>query len=181
MMGNFFELGPYPVVDIQSENIQRLSPERNLGSWNRIFGLIFLDNPIGLGCSIAATPEEIPRNQPTVAKHLFAAITGFWTQISRIVHFISLVRVMLVSMFLQGYYILKQNMRLPEAQRVNLKGVAIGNGLTDPITQVKTHAINAYFSGFINERQRGELEKAQWKAVEFVKMGNWSEATNARS
>ncbi|KAG8658211.1 hypothetical protein MANES_03G131725v8 [Manihot esculenta] len=167
MMGNFFELGPYRVVDIQSENIQPLSLERNLGSWNRIFGLIFLDNPIGVGFSIAATPEEIPRNQRSVAKHLVAAFTGFigldpdfknrplyFTGESYAGKYVPAI----------GYYILKQNMRLPEAQRVNLKGVAIGNGLTDPITQAK-----------------GRIGEAQWKAVEFVKMGNWSEATNASS
>ncbi|XP_021593261.1 serine carboxypeptidase-like 50 [Manihot esculenta] len=184
MIGNFFELGPYRVVDIQNENIQHLSLERNLGSWNRIFGLIFLDNPIGVGFSFAATPEEIPRDQHSVAKHLFAAITGFIgldpdfknrplyiTGESYAGKYVPAI----------GYYILKQNMRLPEGKQVNLKGVAIGNGLTDPITQVKTHAVNAYFSGFINERQKGELEEAQWKAVEFVKTGNWSEATNARS
>uniref|UniRef100_A0A2C9W9L9 Serine carboxypeptidase-like 50 n=1 Tax=Manihot esculenta TaxID=3983 RepID=A0A2C9W9L9_MANES len=170
MMGNFFELGPYRVVDIQSENIQHLSLERNLGSWNRIFGLIFLDNPIGVGFSIAATPEEIPRNQRSVAKHLFAAFTGF---IGLDPDFKN--RPLYITGESYAEY------EVPEAQRVNLKGVAIGNGLTDPITQVKTHATNAYFSGFINERQKGELEEAQWKAVEFVKMGNWSEATNARS
>ncbi|KAJ9135790.1 hypothetical protein P3X46_032926 [Hevea brasiliensis] len=181
MIGNFFELGPYRVVDTQGENI---ALERNLGSWNRIFGLIFLDNPIGVGFSIAATPEEIPRDQHSVAKHLFAAITGFIgldldfknrplyiTGESYAGKYVPAI----------GYYILKQNMRLPEAEQVNLKGVAIGNGLIDPLTQVKIHAVNAYFSGLINERQKGELEEALWKAVEFVKMGNWSEATNARS
>ena len=63
---------------------------------------------------------------------------------------------------------------------MNLAGIAIGNGLTDPVTQVATHAMNAYYSGLINERQRNELEKAQWEAVKLTKMGNWKEATNAR-
>ncbi|XVF02842.1 hypothetical protein REPUB_Repub04eG0209300 [Reevesia pubescens] len=80
-----------------------------------------------------------------------------------------------------GYYILRQNPHLPVSKRVNLKGVAIGDGLTDPIIQVATHADNAYYSGLLNERQKSELEEAQRNAVELVKIRNWSEATNART
>ena len=43
-----------------------------------------------------------------------------------------------------------------------------------------THAVNAYFSSLINERQKGELEKAQWEAIELTKLKNWSKATTAR-
>lgn len=65
--------------------------------------------------------------------------------------------------------------------QLNLRGVAIGDGLTDPIIQVSTHAVNAYFSGLINENQKHELEKTQSEAVRFVKSSNWSEATRART
>jgi vitellogenic carboxypeptidase-like protein len=64
---------------------------------------------------------------------------------------------------------------------VNLAGVAIGNGLTDPVTQMVTHADNAYYVGLINERQKNELLKAQLEAVELVERRNWSEATDARN
>ncbi|GAV76146.1 Peptidase_S10 domain-containing protein [Cephalotus follicularis] len=182
MLGNFLELGPWRVTNSQTQENIKLEP--NPGSWNRIFGLLFLDNPIGTGFSIASTPQEIPRNQSLVAEHLFQAITGF---------------IKLDPLFKErpvyitgesyagkyvpaiGYYILKRNPRLSVSERVNLRGVAIGNGLTDPVTQVTTHAVNAYFLGLINEKQKGELEKAQWEAVELVKMGNWSMATDARN
>ncbi|XP_059439934.1 serine carboxypeptidase-like 50 [Corylus avellana] len=79
------------------------------------------------------------------------------------------------------YHILKVNAYLPASKRVNLAGVAIGNGLTDPVNQVSTHATNAYYSGLINERQRDELKKLQREAINLAKMGKWREATNARS
>lgn len=184
MMGNFLELGPWRVTLSHRQNVEQLSLEPNPGSWNRIFGLLFIDNPIGAGFSVAATNDEIPRDQISVAKHLFAAITGFInldplfknrpiyiTGESYAGKYVPAI----------GYFILKQNKHLPLSKRVNLQGVAIGNGLTDPVTQVATHALNAYFSGLINERQKGELEKAQGEAIRLVKMGNWGEATNARN
>ncbi|KDP38052.1 hypothetical protein JCGZ_04695 [Jatropha curcas] len=183
MLGNFFELGPYRVVDSHRQNVEQLALVRNLGSWNRIFGLLFLDNPIGVGFSIAATSQEIPKDQHAVAKHLFAAISGFIgsdpvfknrpiyiTGESYAGKYVPAI----------GYHILKKNMKLAVSNQVNLQGVAIGNGLTDPEIQVKTHALNAYFSGLINERQKCELEEVQVKVVELIKKGNWSEATDAR-
>lgn len=65
--------------------------------------------------------------------------------------------------------------------KVNLVGVVIGNGLTDPISQVATHAANAYYIGLINDKQRNQLESIQGKAISLAKRGNWSEATNATS
>lgn len=183
MTGNFYELGPWRVSSV-AHNAERLVVEPNPGAWNRLFGLLFLDNPIGVGFSVAASPEEIPRDQFTVAKHLFAAITAFVeldgafksrpiyvTGESYAGKYVPAI----------GYYTLKWNAELPPSQRLNLAGVAIGNGLTDPVTQVATHAVNAYFSGLINERQKSELEKAQGEAVKLTEMGNWSQATAART
>ncbi|XP_075635857.1 serine carboxypeptidase-like 50 [Castanea sativa] len=185
MVGNFFELGPWRVTSHKTFSSETFALEPNPGSWNRKFGLLFLDNPIGAGFSIAMTPKEIPRDQLSVAKHLFAAITSF----------IELDPLLFKSRPLYfagesyagkyvpaiGYYILKANANLPVSQQVNLGGVAIGNGLTDPITQVATHATHAYYSGLINERQKSVLEKAQWEAIKLTKMRKWRLATNARS
>lgn len=64
--------------------------------------------------------------------------------------------------------------------RINLKGVAIGNGLTHPVAQVATHAASAYFTGLINERQRRYLEELQIVAVKLTQEEKWSEASDAR-
>ncbi|XP_027096594.1 serine carboxypeptidase-like 50 [Coffea arabica] len=176
MLGNFYELGPWLVTS-------NVSVKHNPGAWNRIFGVLFIDNPIGTGFSIAASLQEIPRNQHDVAKHLFIAIKKF---------------IKLDDMFKTrpiyvtgesyagkyvpalGYYILKKNAILPVSSRVNLAGVAIGKGLTDPATQTATYAVNAYYSGFINDKQKKILENLQKKAVELTQIGNWTQASNAR-
>ncbi len=182
MVGNFMELGPWRVSSHKASS-KPFALEQNPGSWNHLFGLLFLDNPIGTGFSIASTLEEIPRNQYSVAKHLFSAITSF-VELDPLFKFRPLYFAgeSYAGKYVPaiGYYMLKKNPYLAMSKRLNLAGIAIGNGLTDPVTQVATHAMNAYYSGLINERQRNELEKAQWEAVKLTKMGNWKEATNAR-
>ncbi|KAK4263949.1 hypothetical protein QN277_029299 [Acacia crassicarpa] len=171
MIGNFFELGPWRVT-------KSLNLAPNPGSWNRIFGLLFLDSPIGTGFSVASNPSEIPRNQKSVAKHLFAAITEF-IRLDPDFKFrpIYITGESYAGKYVPaiGYYILHRN------SRFNLAGVAIGDGLTHPVVQVATHALNAYYVGLINEKQKNELEEVQSEAIRLTKLGNWSEAVEART
>ncbi|KAL6571624.1 hypothetical protein OROHE_003267 [Orobanche hederae] len=178
MIANFYELGPWLV------NPDLLTLEPNPGSWNRIFGLLLLDNPIGTGFSIASSFQEIPKNQHGVAKHLFTAIKKFIAlDSSFMTRPLYITGESYAGKYVPaiGYYILKRNSILPGEKRVNLAGVAIGNGLTDPETQVSTHAVNAYNLGLINGKQKTLLEKLQSQAVGFVKSGSWREATDSRS
>ncbi|XP_073143759.1 serine carboxypeptidase-like 50 [Henckelia pumila] len=175
MLANFFELGPWLLH-------QDLSLYSNPNSWNTIFGLLFLDNPIGTGFSIAASPQEIPRNQYDVAKHLFTAIQTFIAlDKSFQTRPIYLTGESYAGKYLPalGSYIIKMNnAHLP---RLNLRGVSIGNGLTDPEIQVQNHAVVSYNLGLINEKQMIFLKKLQSEAVGFVKIGEWNEAANART
>ncbi|KAK7317877.1 hypothetical protein RJT34_02465 [Clitoria ternatea] len=176
MIGNFYELGPWRVTN-------SLTLQPNPAPWNRLFGLLFLDSPIGTGFSVASTTQEIPTDQNAVAKHLFAAITRFVLLDPVFKHRpIYITGESYAGKYVPaiGYYILEQNTKLQVPERVNLAGVAIGDGLTDPVNQVVTHAANAYYVGLINERQKIELEKAQLEAVRLAQIGNWSEATDAR-
>ncbi|KAG7591731.1 Alpha/Beta hydrolase fold [Arabidopsis thaliana x Arabidopsis arenosa] len=174
MIGNFYELGPWRVISSATEL------ERNPGAWNRLFGLLFVDNPIGVGFSIAASKQDIPTNQRQVAEHLYAALVEFLEQNpgfeNRPVYFTgeSYAGKYVPAI---GYYILKEK---PNG-KVNLKGLAIGNGLTDPVTQVQTHAVNVYYSGLVNAKQRVEVEKAQEISVALVKSQKWREAAEART
>ncbi|CAH9085638.1 unnamed protein product [Cuscuta epithymum] len=181
MIGNFYELGPWRV----SRKTGPISLVPNPGSWNQRFGLLFLDNPIGVGFSISASPEEIPRNQRDVARHLFIAIKKFIAldAASFRTRPIYISGESYAGKYVPaiGYHILKRNSGLPMSSRMNLAGVAIGNGLTHPVAQVATHAVNAYNLGLINGKQKTELEKLQKVAISLTETGNWSEATSARS
>ncbi|MED6203292.1 hypothetical protein PIB30_114030, partial [Stylosanthes scabra] len=123
MINNLIAVGPWLVT----ESITTLEP--NPGAWNNLFGLLFLDNPIGTGFSIASSPQEIPTDQEGIAEHLYVAITRFLrldpVYKHRPIYIIG-----------QSYggkyppptanYILKRNAELHPSQRVNLLGVVIG-------------------------------------------------------
>ncbi|KAI3977023.1 hypothetical protein MKX01_008881 [Papaver californicum] len=166
MIGNFFELGPWRVSSDSKTNDSSIL-KSNPGAWNCKFGVVFIDNPIGAGFSIASSSEEIPVDQETVAKHLFIALRSFisleqlWNSWPIYITGESYAGKYVPSIG----YILKHNFHSSVSEQVNLIGVAIGNGLTHPVTQVAKHADTAYYSCLINEKQRTQLEVFQAEAV----------------
>ncbi|KAL4397391.1 hypothetical protein AHAS_Ahas01G0187200 [Arachis hypogaea] len=81
---------------------------------------------------VAATPQEIPTDQNGVAKHLFAAITRFVEHDPVFKNRpIYITGESYAGKYVPdiGYYILKENLHLRGSKRVNLTGLAIGDGL----------------------------------------------------
>ncbi|KXZ46405.1 hypothetical protein GPECTOR_44g8 [Gonium pectorale] len=71
--GGFYELGPWSVTP-------DLSVVRNEGTWNRLFGLLLVDQPVGTGFSPATRGSaSIPVDEMGMAAHLYAALQGFFT------------------------------------------------------------------------------------------------------
>ncbi|XP_057860598.1 serine carboxypeptidase-like 50 [Cryptomeria japonica] len=174
LLGNLYELGPWRVA-------QDLRLHKNSAPWNRIFGLLFLDNPIGSGFSVAPTDQDIPSNQEEIAKDLYSALQAFY-------HLNPLFKSR--PFFVTGesyagkyvpslaYYMLQ---KVEKGGSLRIDGAAIGNGLTHPVVQVQSHASVAYAVGLIDYQQKLYLESLQQEAVTLTTQHKWNDARIARN
>jgi vitellogenic carboxypeptidase-like protein len=158
MNGNFYELGPWRISS-------DLKLYQNDSPWNRKFGVLFIDSPVGSGYNIAEKDEDIPTDQNQVAEHLYTALEEFYSSVPEFSN-----RLLFVAgesyagkyVPALGHCILmkskKNTMENAELGSLGyggsklpfpLGGLLIGNGLTDPEIQVQTHANVAYNFGLI--------------------------------
>ncbi|KAL2644972.1 hypothetical protein R1flu_012559 [Riccia fluitans] len=147
-------------------------------------GILFVDNPVGTGFSVAESDMDIPTNQERVAEHLQYALQCFMeenpTFKSR-------------PLFLAGesyagkyvpalaYYILHPTRSTSSSLQSQLAGIAIGNGLTDPRTQVQCHGEVAYSFGLLDKRQTAHVEKMSREVVDLIDSDKWLRAHQRRA
>lgn len=178
LIGNFYELGPWRVSDSPD-----LRLHQNPAPWNRVFGLLFLDSPIGSGFSIAPSEEHIPTNQDEVAKDLYAALQAFFdlNPLFRKRPFY------VTGESYAGKYVPSLSLYMLNqldnngASPLRLDGLAIGNGLTHPVVQVQSHASVAYAVGLIDPQEKLHLEALQQEAANLTRQQKWHDARIARS
>lgn len=146
-----------------------LSTKINPYSWNREANVIWLDQPTGVGYSYGAEADydsgelNVGENiywflQEFLKKHPDLADRDFFvTGESYGGHYVPAA----------ASYIIKQNVnrRLnPDAIHINLAGIAIGNGITDPIVQYQYSvdmAFNAYNVTLLDGAQIEAMRAAQ--------------------
>lgn len=264
--GAFYELGPY-VTDDNG----KLKP--NPFAWNKNFGLLIIDQPIGTGYSIAGSESDIPQDMQGMAEDLYSGLWQFFDQhkelqhrpffitgesyagkyIPSIAHYILQVengdvqhsrhcrrrrsqharqtqssdtagrlsvtssnsnawqRLQAVWTYVLGGKQPLQQEILPLQHRqqqqqqgrdascwvprqtrplnlssvplpnFDLVGVAIGNGLTDPLPQTRALASVAYNMGLVSEAVQAEISQRTEEIVQLVSQGSWEQVTSARS
>ncbi|KAF9176881.1 hypothetical protein BGZ51_009473 [Haplosporangium sp. Z 767] len=63
---------------------------------------------------------------------------------------------------------------------IPLKGIALGNSLTDPISQVQIHADHAYYLGLVTEAQASQMRELQDQSVREAYRGRFLASNQAR-
>ena len=167
LFGLFAEQGPI-LVDKQ----QNLHP-RNI-TWNSKYHLLFIDQPVGTGYSFTKSDDGYVRNEDEVARDLYSMLTQFmqiYTEYSACPFYVT-------GESYGGKYVpaivYKIHVENPQASvRINLKGMAIGDGLIDPYNQWD-YGPAMYQFGLIDERQLEYVNLQTLLARNAIALGQYS-------
>ncbi|KAI8854022.1 Alpha/Beta hydrolase protein [Chytridium lagenaria] len=176
LIGLFYEMGPLSV----SED---LKIGRNPDTWNKNYSMLFIDNPVGTGYSYVypldmnvkendtpptTTRKWMPEEEATHATLRFRATSSSSSKNSTTSSGSTPGPLYIFGESYAGKY-------------VPYIGVGIGNGLTDPASQVVTHAPHALALGLVSNRQAKQMDLYAQEAAEYARKGNWSASLLARA
>lgn len=169
MFGLFEEMGPFNSFP---EGIQ----QRNY-TWNDKNNLLFIDQPVGTGYSFSEYNCYL-ENQTAVGEELYSAITQFLKLFPALKknkffvtgesyggHYVPAI----------GYTILKKNLNAKD--KVNLQGLMIGDGWSDPREQIN-YGDYLFQAGLLDTRQHEEFLSYQDQFVSYIDNEQWLEAYN---
>lgn len=167
LYGLFEENGPF--------NSYETGLEAREYSWNVKNNLIFIDQPVGTGFSFTKRGCYAP-NETVIGEELYSAVVQFFklfpvlqgnkffvTGESYGGHYIPAI----------GYTILKKNPT--ESLKINLAGLMIGDGWTDPREQIN-YGDYLYQVGLIDHNEREEFYYYQKIFVNQIDTEQWADA-----
>ncbi|XP_030757714.1 venom serine carboxypeptidase-like [Sitophilus oryzae] len=167
--GLFEEHGPFIVSENDTVSLREYR-------WTRNQSVLYLDNPVGTGFSFS-NKAGYASNQTKVGQDLYNGLIQFFTLFPQLQN---------NDFFIVGesyagkyvpavsYTILQNN---PSASlKINLKGLAIGNGLTDPINQAD-YADYVYQLGLVDANTRDTLLSYKALFEKYVAEEDWTSAT----
>lgn len=157
MYGLFNENGP---LKLEKDKIAI----RNV-SWTSTHSVLYIDNPVGTGFSF--TNGGYAQNQTKVGEDLYQALKQFFLlfpDLQRNDFFVSGESYAGKYVPAVSHTIHKHNQN--SKFKINLKGLAIGNGLCDPEHQLE-YGKYLYQIGLIDSQQEAEMTKAETQSKHF--------------
>ncbi|RZF45124.1 hypothetical protein LSTR_LSTR011968 [Laodelphax striatellus] len=171
LYGLFKENGPYIVEKDQKLKLRKYS-------WHRKCNMIYIDSPVGTGYSFTKNQHGYARNQTRIGEDLYQAIKQFLTMFPQIQsNPFYITGESYAGKFIPalGYSIHTHNAH--SSFKINLQGLLIGNGLTDPENMIPLYADVLYGLGFIDYNQRKIFQQRQEDTVQAIRKKDWETAT----
>ncbi|CAM6017363.1 unnamed protein product [Sphagnum balticum] len=147
------------------------------------YGVLFVDNPVGTGYSLAENEQDVPRDQYTVASHLYYGLQFFFSENPSF----KKRPLVLAGESYAGKYVpslafyMLSKASSKDDEQLQFSGMAIGNGLTDPRIQVQEHANVAHYLGLIDKQQSFEVQEMAREVVDHIDKAEWLKAHETRS
>jgi len=152
MVGAMNENGPF-TPNFRQDGEPGFDLTRNLFSWNEAAHVLFLEQPIRTGFSLAAQGARTIRNENEIAQDFYAFMISFLTVFDDMQNFqVFITGESYAGMYVpyMAQYVLKHQAKssLLGEIKIDLRGVAIGNGAIDPLQDL-SYAEYAYSHGLI--------------------------------
>ncbi|XP_071441085.1 venom serine carboxypeptidase-like [Hetaerina americana] len=169
LFGLFTEHGPF-YVD------KKLSLKTRKYSWTRTHSVLYIDNPVGTGYSFTENNLGYSKNETEVGENLYSALLQFFQLFPNLQS---------NDFFVTGesyagkyvpaisYTIHQENPKA--ALHINLKGLAIGNGLCDPEHMLK-YSSYLYQIGLIDTHTRDIFQAKEAEGVKFIQEKKYEDA-----
>ncbi|KAK7257674.1 hypothetical protein RIF29_31818 [Crotalaria pallida] len=150
----FYENGPFKITN-------NLTLEWNEHGWDQAFNMLFVDQPTGTGFSYTTDEADIRHDETGVSNDLYDFLQEFFKEHPQFVKN----DFYIAGESYSGHYIPALASRVNEGNKkkegipINLKGFAIGNGLTDPAIQYAAYGDFALDRGLITIEQRDSMNE----------------------
>ncbi|XP_061339929.1 serine carboxypeptidase-like [Gastrolobium bilobum] len=150
----FYENGPFKIAN-------NLSLIWNDYGWDKVSNIIFVDQPIGTGFSYTSDSADIPHDEMGVSNDLYDFLQAFFKQHPKFVKN----DFYITGESYAGHYIPALASRVHKGNKekqgicINLKGFAIGNGLTNPGIQYQAYTDFALDTGLISKAEYENITK----------------------
>lgn len=147
-------------------------------SWQTQQNVLYIDNPVGTGFSFTDNDAGYARNQIDVGTNLLAAMRQFFKvfrETKQSEFYIAGVSYAGKYVPALGYSIHQFNKQANANNRINLKGLSIGDGVVDPINQMG-FGDNLYQLGFIDRNALEIFRENEQNAADLIEQGNFTGA-----
>ncbi|CAH9116022.1 unnamed protein product [Cuscuta europaea] len=150
----FYENGPFKIAN-------NLSLIWNDYGWDKVSNLLYVDQPTGTGFSYSSDSRDIRHSEDGVSNDLYDFLQAFFTEHPEYAKN----DFYITGESYAGHYIpafaarVHKGNQANEGVHINLKGFAIGNGLTDPAIQYNAYPDYALDMGIITESYHKTLVK----------------------
>ncbi|KAH9640863.1 hypothetical protein HF086_014449 [Spodoptera exigua] len=168
LYGLFTENGPI--------RVRRNKFERRKYNWAVSHHIIYIDNPVGTGFSFTNDSRGYCTDETQVGEQLYSTLIQFFQlfpELQKNKFFVTGESYGGKYVPALAYTIHKKN---PSAKlKINMKGIAIGNGLSDPEHQL-VYGKYLYQIGLIDSNGAKLFEEYENKTKNFIRQGKWDDA-----
>jgi serine carboxypeptidase-like clade 4 len=161
----FYENGPFKIKE-------DLSLEWNDFGWDKVSSIIFVDQPIGTGFSYSTDVRDLRHDEDGVSEDMYDFFQAFFKAHPQYLKN----KFFVTGESYAGHYVPAVTGRLHKAIKnkegvpINLKGFAIGNGLTQPDIQYEAYADYALDMNLISQYDYNRLSKLYPACATSIKL-----------